>query len=177
MKMKQTRAAAAATLAITLTCSSAVYCQGTTANPYPPYIAAAKKQIDQAKISIEQLRLSQAESRANRQEAAAKAKDPEIMKYQNLITLKQQEMSMYQAQESLEKQPFSTDQNIAALQRIIRQLTYEKGQLLLKQTQATQSGNKAQADQFAREANTKQLTITAKLQEIKLIEMKAKVTQ
>ncbi len=155
----------------------AAFAQATATSPYSGYIAQAKQQMETAKIQIEQLKLMQAEYRANRNEAAAKAKDAEIKRYQDQVTLKQQEMSMYQQMDTIAKQPISPNPNVAAAQSQMRQWMIEKAQLGFRQTQANQSGNKAQADQFAQQMNALQLRITAKQQEIRLLEMKAKAGQ
>lgn len=156
---------------------TASFGQAPTQSPYATYIANDKYQIEQAKIQIEQLKLQQAQYRASKNEAAARAKDVEIQRIQNLVTLKQQEITMYTQQETLARQPFSTNPTIAAVQAQIRQLTFDKAQFGLRQTEATQNGNKAQADQYAQQANERQLQIAAKQQEIRLLELKSKSGQ
>lgn len=148
-----------------------------TPTNYQRYIDALKIQIEQNRIEIERLKLAQVEYRANRKEGAAKLKDAEIKRYQNMLTLKQQEMSMYQQQDSLMKQPFSPNPNVAAVQSQMRQLTFERARLGLQQTAATQSGNTRERARLAQEISNKQLKIQAKQQEIKLLEMKAKAGQ
>ena len=84
---------------------------------------------------------------------------------------------MYQQQETLAKQPLSPNPAVAAAQNQMRQWTFEKAQLGLRQTVANQAGNKPQADQLAQQMSVLQLRITAKQQEIRLLEMKAKAGQ
>ena len=141
---------------------------------YQGYITAAEQQIDQYKLEIERIKLSQAQFRASRNERAAAAQEPNIRRYQNMMALKQQEISMYQQQENLEKQPRSTNPGVAGVQDEIRQLTFEKAQFGIRQTTATQVGNAAEAARVGQMISAKQLQITAKQQEIKLLEMQAK---
>ncbi len=141
---------------------------------YQGYITAAQAQIDQYKLEIERIKLMQAQYRANRNERAAAAQDPSIKRYQNMVTLKQQEMTMSQQQESLTKQPLSPNLGIATIQQQIREMTFEKAQLGLRQTAATQSGNAAEAARVGQLITSKQLQIAAKQQEIKLLELQAK---
>lgn len=160
-----------------LSFTSASFAQTTAPSPYASYIVNAKYQIEQAKIQIEQLKLMQAQYRAGKNETAAKAKDVEIQRSQNLIALKQAEVTMYTQQESMAKQALSPNQNVAAVQLQIRQLTFDKAMLALRQLEATQTGNRAMADQYSQQANEKQLQIAAKTQEIRLLELKAKAGQ
>lgn len=165
-----------AVLLVSFGISTAV-CQTPAPSPFAEYIARAKQQLDQTKIQVEQLKLQQAEFRATRNDRAAQAKDLEITRYQNAVTLKQQELSMYQQQENLSRQPLSPIPAVAAAQTQIRQWTYEKAQLGLRMTAANQAGNKTLADQLSQQINAVQLRITAKQQEIRLLEMKAKAGQ
>lgn len=169
--------AAVALFALTCLSTPAAFSQSAAPGPYAGYITQAKQQVEQAKIQIEQLKLQQAEYRANRNEAAAKRQDVEIKRYQNQATLKQQEMSMYQQQDTLARQPLSPNPAVAAVQSQIRGWTFEKAQLGLRQTAANQAGNKPQADQLGKQMSALQLRITAKQQEIRLLEMKAKANQ
>ena len=171
------RATSVALLALAGLSTPAAFSQAPASSPYANNIALAKQQVDQAKIQIEQFKLQQAEYRANRNEPAAKRLDADIKRYQDQATLRQQEMTMYQQQESLAKQPLSTNPSVAAVQTQMRQWTFEKAQLGLRQTVANQQGNKPQADQIAQQMSALQLRITAKQQEIKLLEMKAKAGQ
>ena len=141
---------------------------------YQGYITAAQQQIDQYKLEIERIKLSQAQYRASRNERGAAVQEPHIRRYQNMMALKQQEMSMYQQQDSLMKQPRSTNPGVAGVQDQILQLTFEKAQLGLRQTTATQAGNAAEAARVGQMISAKQLQITAKQQEIKLLELQAK---
>lgn len=141
---------------------------------YQGYITAAQQQIDQYKLEIERIKLSQTQLRASRNEQGAKAQDANIKRYQNMMALKQQEMTMYLQQGNLEKQPRSTNPSVAGVQDQIRQLTFEKAQIGLRQTTATQADNAAEAARLAQQISAKQLQITAKLQEIKLLELQAK---
>lgn len=153
------------------------FSQSPAASPYASYVAQAKQQMEQAKIQIEQLKLMQAEYRVNRNEAAARAKEAEIKRYQDQVTLKQQEMSMYQQMDTIAKQPLSPDPNVATAQNQMHQWMIEKAQLGLRQSVATQARNTPQAAQIAQQIDTLQLKITAKQQEIRLLEMKAKAGQ
>jgi len=171
------RTATFALLALACLFTPAAFSQAPTAGPYAGYIAQAKQQVDQAKIQIEQIKLQQAEYRASRNEAAAKAKDIEIKRYQDLATLKQQEMTMYQQMDTIAKQPLSPNLAVAAVQGQMRQWMIEKVQLGVRQTAATQAGNTPQAAQIGQQMNALQLRITAKQQEIRLLEMKAKANQ
>lgn len=171
------RTATVALIAIVCLAIPAAFSQAPTSGPYAGYIAQAKQQMDQAKIQIEQLKLRQAEYRTTRNEAAAKMLDAEIKRYQNQATLKQQEMSMYQQMDTIAKQPLSPNPAVAAAQGQMRQWMIEKVQLGVRQTAANQTGNAAQAAQIGQQMNTLQLRITAKQQEIRLLEMKAKANQ
>jgi hypothetical protein len=155
----------------------AAFSQAPAAVSYAENLAKAKQQLEQAKIQIEQIKLQQAENRINRNEAAVSRLDVELKRYQNLIALKQQEIAMYQQQETFTKQPLSTNPAIATAQNAMRQYTLEKAQLGLRQTIANQAGNQPQADLLNQQISTLQLRITAKQQEIRLLEMKAKTNQ
>lgn len=169
--------AAVALFAVACLFAPAAFSQVAATSPYAGYVAQAKQQADQAKIQIEQLKLRQSEYRISRNEAAAKSLDAEIKRYQNQATLKQQEMTMYQQMDTIAKQPLSPNAAVAQAQNQMRQWMIEKVQLGVRQTAATQTGNAAQAAQLGQQMNTLQLRITAKQQEIRLLEMKAKAGQ
>lgn len=171
------RMAAVALFAVACLFTPAAYSQVAATSPYAGYVAQAKQQMEQAKIQIEQLKLMQAEYRVNRNEAAARSKEAEIKRYQDQVTLKQQEMSMYQQMDTIAKQPLSPDPNVATAQNQMRQWMIEKAQLGLRQSVASQAGNSPQAAQIGQQMETLQLKITAKQQEIRLLEMKAKAGQ
>ncbi len=170
--MKTTRILITALVLLTLLLpgSPAALAQSATA----AYIESLKSQIDQYKIDIERVRLAQADLRVRRQEAAANYKEAEIRKYQNVITLKQQEMAMHQQQDTMSKQPLSSNPGIAAIQGYIWQLTFEKDQIALQQTAATQAGNVRGAAALGQSVGSKQLQIQAKQQEIKVLELQQK---
>ena len=94
-----------------------------------------------------------------------------------MMALKQLEMSMYQQQETLMKQPRSTTPGVAGIQDQVRQLTFEKAQLGIRQTPPTQAGNAAEAARIAQQINSKGRQITAKQQEIKLLELQGKTAR
>lgn len=171
------RTIAAALLALTCLSAPVAFSQVAPTSPYARNLAYAKQQMEQAKIQVEQIKIRQAEYRISRNEAAAKSLDAEMKRYQSTATLKQQEMTMYQQMDSIAKQPLSPNPAVAQAQGQMRQWMIEKAQLGLRQTQANQTGNAAQAAQIGQQMNTLQLRITAKTQEIRLLEMKAKAGQ
>lgn len=76
--------------------------------------------------------------------------------------------------DSLMKQPLSTNPKIAILQDGIRRINIEKAQLGLRQTEATQAGNVAEAARLAQQIKELQLQIPPKTQEIRLLELQSK---
>jgi len=84
------------------------------------------------------------------------------------------ELSLWQQQASFEKQAPSPNPEVQGLKVRIQQITFEKGRLAIMQNQANQAGNKPQAASLGQQIAMKQNEITAKQQEIRIVELKAK---
>lgn len=131
--------------------------------------------INQALVDIEAKKLQTLQAKAQPNGArSAQMYEEQIRKVNNSVVLWRQELAMWQQQATFEKQPPSPVPAVQAVRIQIQQLTVEKARLGIQKTQAAQMNNAALATQLGNQIVQRQAAITAKLQEIRLIEMKAK---
>lgn len=131
-------------------------------------------QMDQLKVDIEKQRLLSLQYKAKKDLRSAATADAALKQKQNLLAVRQAQLTMYQQQQTLAKQPRSDNPLIAGIQATIQQLTIDKSKLAISQLQATQAGNTPLATSYQQQVQAKQAMIQAKQQEIKLLELQAK---
>ncbi|MEK0451132.1 MAG: hypothetical protein RL088_3400 [Verrucomicrobiota bacterium] len=137
-------------------------------------IAGINTQIANLTVEIENKKLLAFQAKAGSNPRSAQIHETEIKRYTDQLAIRRSELSMWQQQANFEKQVPSPNPQIQAIKVRIQQLTFERAKLTIQQTQANQTGNKVVADGYTKQITMKQAEITAKQQEIRLIETKAK---
>lgn len=141
---------------------------------YAGYIRKCAAEIEQYKLEVEKTKTRQLQYRAQNDERSAKQMEATLRQYMTAQSVKQQEMAMYNQAITGYKGPRSNVPAIAAAQDAIVALNMERAQIAIQQTKMSQSGNQAEAQRLGQQATQKQAQITAKQQEIRLMELQAK---
>lgn len=137
-------------------------------------ISILTTQINQLTLDIENKKLTMLQAKASNSAQSAKLFEADIKRTTDALNVKRAELSLWQQQASFEKQAPSPNPEVQGLKVRIQQITFEKGRLAIMQNQANQAGNKPQAASLGQQIAMKQNEITAKQQEIRIVELKAK---
>ena len=164
------------TLRILLLCAAALVATGSlrAQDMAQQQISTITFQMDQLKVDIEKQRLLSLQAKAKSDLRTASTYDATLKQKQNLLAVRQAELTMWQQYQTLMKQPRSANPLIAGVQVAIQQLTIDKSKLGISQLKATQAGDQKQATYFQQQMAAKQAQIAAKQQEIKLLEIQEK---
>lgn len=137
-------------------------------------ISILTTQINQLTLDIENKKLAMLQAKAGNNTQSSKLYEAEVKRSTDALTIKRAELSLWQQQASFEKQPPASLPEVQAVKARIQQITFEKGRLTITQNQATQAGNKVLATSLGQQIALKQSEITAKQQEIRVIELRNK---
>lgn len=131
--------------------------------------------INQLTLEIENRKLQVLEAKAQNNQRSALNHEAELKRLNATLSYRRQEITIWQQQATFEKQAPNPNPQVQAVKVRIQQLTFEKGYLSLQQNQASQAGNDKQAEQFGLQITKRQNEIQSRTQEIRVIEMRAKL--